>query len=172
MKTRARLSNAWAAKDPSPRFLRFARALAFASGVAPFGCGGVTSSNPYGGGPMGVARPTDDAAVAGDAMGTDADASRPPEYDGHVLDVGPAPQPDAMADAPDAKDDGIVITPYDGGVLGVIITGIGPAPMPDAAAHAPSDASTIADARVDRIPVGGPQSAPALPAEWYAAEIG
>jgi hypothetical protein len=171
MKTRARRSNASATNDPAPRFLRFARALALASGVAPFGCGGVTSNNPYGGGPMGVAPATGDAAVEHATL-ADADAGPTPEYDGQILGVGPAPQPDAMDDA-DAMDDGaVVITPYDGGVLGVIITGIGPAPMPDAAVDAHSDAPAVADAVFERIPVGGPQAAPVLPAEWYAAEIG
>jgi hypothetical protein len=157
-------------KDASPRFLRFARALALASGVAPFGCGGssslhATDAPVYEGDAMGVTDNPPDANGTSDAI-NDVSVGG---YDGRVFGVVPYVPPDAAPEVADA----VVTLPYDGGILGVIVTGIGP--PPDAAMDAdggaaPPDAVAFDVVRYDGILTGGPQAAPAWPADWWATE--
>jgi hypothetical protein len=180
MKTASRIRPSLGTGAPSPRFLRFARALALASGVAPFGCGGVTSGQAtdapmerFEGGPvgvvihppMGVMVNPQDARGASDAN----DDVSVGGYDGRVFGVVPYVPPDAASEVAD----GVVTLPYDGGILGVIVTGIGPAPEAGTDADggaAPRDAVAFDVVRYDGILTGGPQAAPAWPADWWATE--
>jgi hypothetical protein len=168
-------------KDPSPRFLRFARALALASGVAPFGCGGNTglrvSAND--------ARPgqAETGSIHGD-VGVDG-ASHDLGSPDDVVIVGPPGYPGGIMGVPVAPYDGgslglIAPPPHDAGPqdLGVVIGydggffGLRPYPAPDAAIDVRTDAEgdvVALDAAIERIPVGGPQAAPALPADWLGA---
>jgi hypothetical protein len=122
--------------EPSARFLRFARALALASGVAPFGCGDAGLHD--------NTRSVGPSPDGGYTTGTTVPLSMPP-YCTAPCGI-PAPPQDAgeMPDA-DAGDTASVLLEAEGGVVGL-------------------------DAAIERIPVGGPQAAPALPAEWWGAE--
>ena len=166
MKGTERKPEASVSRSPSPRFLRFARALALASGVAPFGCGGVAALSDdarpavHEGGPMGVLPQPGGAADV--SPGPDGTTVVVGGYDGGVSGIRLGPPGDAMADG----------LPYDGFVVGVVVMGVQPTPDPDAAVDGGGLDARGADAVIERIPVGGPQPAPAWPLAWQRATVG
>jgi hypothetical protein len=147
-----------------PRFLRFARTLTLASGVAPalvgWGCG---SNSSYDGGFLGSRAEPNDAAASdseiadarsGDLNVPDAHVTLPYDlpYDGGYFGSRPAPSDGAASD--DATTDDRVA--YDGRILGVV------------ARPAESGVVAVDAQRGDHIAVGGPQRAPELPDGWLA----
>jgi hypothetical protein len=155
-------------KDPSPRFLRFARALALASGVAPLGCGGNTGLRV----PANDARPGQaDTGSIHDDVGFRPSSDVGAPDDAPFVTIGPPPAglmgvPALPFDA--GADDILVIISNDAGFMG-----IRPSPPLDGTADAGVDAGDVTDggldAAVERYPGGGPPAPPVLPADWWGA---